>query len=240
MTQFHGFQAWLDEATRDLCDEARARVERELLAHYEDAVRSAIASGATEADAHAEVLARLGDADAARKGYNDAHLTRDEESALKDRLAISGRQFLFQLTALVAVSLNAANAVDIITRYSSDLENRITQNFPTASFTMLAMILCAVGLGVYGVVAVRVSHKRSDLRSALRWYRSLWLVSGFIFGASYFAASLMIIQSVTILDVTVGMSQIVVGALAAIFESRSLARKLSYGSFPGGVSGATS
>ncbi|MBI5092057.1 MAG: hypothetical protein HZB26_06380 [Candidatus Hydrogenedentes bacterium] len=77
---------WIDEATRGLCEEACARVTREILGHYEDAVADALQSGQTEDEARAVAMESLGSAKAAGREYRRTYLTAKEAKWLRARL----------------------------------------------------------------------------------------------------------------------------------------------------------
>ncbi len=73
---------WLQDATQDLCDDAAQRITAEVTAHYWDALAGYLSRGFPERAARRYALACLGDADAARKGFQKTYLVKWQERYL--------------------------------------------------------------------------------------------------------------------------------------------------------------
>lgn len=78
--------AWLEAATEGLCDEARERIQDEILGHYLDALEAARAEGRSEIDAHAVVMEALGDPRESARAFRRTDLTRFQARLADDYL----------------------------------------------------------------------------------------------------------------------------------------------------------
>ena len=76
---------WLDQAIGGLVPSAQARVRAEIEAHYTEAVKSHLESGAPEPVAQAAALADLGDAPVAARRFSREHLTIREANGIGAR-----------------------------------------------------------------------------------------------------------------------------------------------------------
>jgi len=76
---------WLDQAIGGLVPSAQARVRAEIEAHYAEAVKSHLESGAPEPVAQAAALADLGDAPVAARRFSREHLTIREAKGIGAR-----------------------------------------------------------------------------------------------------------------------------------------------------------
>ncbi len=74
--------AWLAIATGDLVPSAQTRVSAEIEVHYAEAVQAHLASGSSEAIAHAAALADLGEAPRAAQRYRREYLTHHDAVAI--------------------------------------------------------------------------------------------------------------------------------------------------------------
>lgn len=71
-------EAWLEEATNGLADEARERIRSEIVDHVAESVAERCAAGAAPDEALAAAVEALGDAARARRALRRANLTRSE------------------------------------------------------------------------------------------------------------------------------------------------------------------
>ncbi len=79
-----GLDRWLQQATRCLSNDSRARVVTEIREHYESAREAAISGGATAAEADERTVAALGDARTANQQYRKVLLTAAEARLLRE------------------------------------------------------------------------------------------------------------------------------------------------------------
>ncbi|HIJ66366.1 MAG TPA: hypothetical protein HPP77_10495 [Candidatus Hydrogenedentes bacterium] len=76
---------WLEAATKDLCEEAKARIRPEIEAHYHEALDEELGRGLNEDEARTAAIASLGSPKAARKAFLRIHFTK-REAAIINRL----------------------------------------------------------------------------------------------------------------------------------------------------------
>ena len=76
--------SWLEQATRHLAKDSAAQVHAEIREHYESALETAIAGGATSEDAERQALNALGDARTANCQYRRVLLTSVEARVLRE------------------------------------------------------------------------------------------------------------------------------------------------------------
>jgi len=75
---------WLATATRDLCDDAKARVCAEVEAHFAAAYDAMVAQGHSQSAAQGHAMELLGSARKARRRYARTFVTRSDNKLLKD------------------------------------------------------------------------------------------------------------------------------------------------------------
>jgi len=78
---------WLNAATENLSAPAKARIKLEIESHFQQAMESHCAQGATEREARTRALMELGNAQAAARSFRKTHLTEKEANALKIELS---------------------------------------------------------------------------------------------------------------------------------------------------------
>ena len=76
---------WLGLATKGLCDDARTRVSREIVDHYDDCVAAELGRGRTVVEAHSAAMESLGSPAMARDAYLKTYLTSWEARCLGHR-----------------------------------------------------------------------------------------------------------------------------------------------------------
>jgi hypothetical protein len=76
-------RGWLDTATKWLCDEAHARVSREITDHFVATVENKVATGLARDSAEREALEALGPPRAARRALCRSNITRQEAQLLQ-------------------------------------------------------------------------------------------------------------------------------------------------------------
>lgn len=139
--------AWIQSATRGLCDDAKARIATEIEAHYTDAFDDAKAQGLLEPIAHIEALTSLGDSHSARRAFRKTYLTEAEDqmllSILRDPKIHKNRPMRF--LGLICIVPQIVMAFMRISSSGGSV-------WPVALFTLL---LCT-GIAAAAIVAPRL------------------------------------------------------------------------------------
>jgi uncharacterized membrane protein len=89
-TQARNLYKWLEIATAELIPPSGERIRLEIEAHFADSVESHQANGCSEAEAHAAVLAELGDPIEAAKRFRRRHLTEKDAKQVRQMLNVGG------------------------------------------------------------------------------------------------------------------------------------------------------
>jgi hypothetical protein len=99
-------EMWLKQATRHLSRDAAAQVRREIGEHYDGALESAMARGASFEEADHLAIAALGDATSANRQYRKVLLTSGEARLLREgnweARAVCSRRWLLPVSAWLA------------------------------------------------------------------------------------------------------------------------------------------
>jgi hypothetical protein len=110
-----GLDRWLSEATRHLAEGSAAQVRTEIQEHYESALDTAIADGATADEGEKLALNALGDAGIANREYRRVLLTSAEARILRksawEARAICSRSWLKRLLLALPMAAMAAATV---------------------------------------------------------------------------------------------------------------------------------
>lgn len=116
----HALENWLEQATRKLSKDARARVMAEITEHFEAGREAALGEGASTAEADARALRALGDAVAANRLYRQSMLTSTEARMLGEAnweaRMICSRPWLKALLLAVPAMAVAASAAILVLR----------------------------------------------------------------------------------------------------------------------------
>lgn len=94
-------RVWLHDATRGLGALSRLRIAEEVAAHYDEALESARADGAPDAEAAA--VASLGNPDAARRGFRRVYFSAREEKWIRGFGACNPNTLVRLLPALFLI-----------------------------------------------------------------------------------------------------------------------------------------
>jgi hypothetical protein len=111
-----GLDGWLNQATRHLSSDSAAQVRTEIREHYESALETAVAGGATAREADSCAVAALGDAKTANRQYRKVLLTSSEarmlRNAKRESRAVCSRPWLkWSFRAMPIAALLAAVAL---------------------------------------------------------------------------------------------------------------------------------
>lgn len=99
---------WLAYATLELCDEAKARIRKEIEAHFFDAYHHEIEAGKSPDEACQQTLASLGDPREANRAYIRAYLTRSQEYSLRTSMTpVRVTKAMWTLSILVLINFIA-------------------------------------------------------------------------------------------------------------------------------------
>ena len=79
----YSLNAWLDIATKGICQEGKERIQGEVSCHYEDALHDSLQQGVTQIQAHIAAMESLGDPRKAAKGFRRSYLTEKEAEWLE-------------------------------------------------------------------------------------------------------------------------------------------------------------
>jgi hypothetical protein len=74
--------AWLQVATKGLCDDAKARIYDEISAHFQDALEQGVRAGLAEDVAGHRAVDSLGSPRNARRAFRRAHLTKSQQATI--------------------------------------------------------------------------------------------------------------------------------------------------------------
>lgn len=99
--------AWLENATQGLSNEARERIRVEISDHYESALEAATARGDSAHAARLSAIRSLGDPAEARRSFRRTNLTRFQEALVRDHRGRPSRGVLMLHLTLLALGLGA-------------------------------------------------------------------------------------------------------------------------------------
>jgi hypothetical protein len=98
-------EGWLEVAARDLCDDARERIRREIADHYRSALEAATEAGAPVPAAHLQAMRVLGDPAEVRRGLRRTNLTRFQAALVLEHRGRPSRRVLVLRLALLALGV---------------------------------------------------------------------------------------------------------------------------------------
>lgn len=102
--------AWLEVATRGLCDDAGRRIRSEISDHYESALEAARANGAPTRAAEDTALSTLGDPALAARSFRRTNLTRFQAALVRDHREQPPRGVLILHFAILAAGIAVVSA----------------------------------------------------------------------------------------------------------------------------------
>lgn len=175
MWRLESIERWLNEATRDLCVEARERISVEVTAHYEDALAAGVQQGLHARMAHVRAMDDLGPPNKAKWKYRLAYLTQYEADALAKGKPILQRPLekwfngfsivilvLVNAVYLLSTGINAMNVpaicLSLLVIYTL-LESQIPPQWLAKRFhrrehllTVVLVVQCSIALAFMGTV----------------------------------------------------------------------------------------
>jgi hypothetical protein len=165
--------AWLDIATRGLCEPALARITAEVEDYYASAVEDARDKGFSEPDANEVALERLGSARRARHRFRHDHLTRHEARAMSMLLRWP-RQWpvRWRHLALVGLPFILCLVLSIVAVWYLGRESYAALAAPVV---VIAGLLGAGLAGILYRLGRRVTSLLQLTHLALAWW-TLWLI----------------------------------------------------------------
>jgi len=158
--QPYTFDAWLNAATRGLCDHARERIREELKDHYLDAYDALIEDGITGAEARA--VSELGSPKKARRRFKKIYLTIMQSDTLSYVLNSTHRSYVLLFGRFVRSNhlqilifcFVAAIMSTILAIYDASRSFKVFYGLP------IALVMIALSLAYF---FIRLRRKKSTL-----------------------------------------------------------------------------
>jgi len=173
----NSLEAWLDIATRDLCDAAKERVRGEVEQHFNSTRETAIRDGLDETSAIADALETLGNSNRARKRFNGLYLTAKQFGWIRGIAEGNTKTFRLLFLSMYALGLaffaylvvTSHNRFDAWEAFGQFLSSLMWGAFTFGAFygrqlprIAIALIGLSFPLSMAGIVIKWTSNKLSE------------------------------------------------------------------------------